>query len=165
MTTTTPDERLAELGIGLPDAPEPGGRYVQSRRLDRTLYLAGTISVTSDGEEWLGQVGDERTLEEGRRAARACARNVLARIRHVAGSLDAVDRFLHVDGYVNAVTGYGDSSTVVNAASELFVEVYGDDGEHTRTAVSVAGLPKNATVEVQAEVALGEAVLTGQDRD
>lgn len=156
MTTTTPDERLAELGIDLPDAPEPGGRYVQSRRLGRTLYLAGTISVTSDGEEWLGQVGDERSLEEGRRAARACGRNVLARIGHVAGSLDAVDRFLHVDGYVNAVAGYGDSPAVVNAASDLFVEVYDDDGEHTRTAVSVAGLPNNATVEVQAEVALDE---------
>jgi enamine deaminase RidA (YjgF/YER057c/UK114 family) len=158
--TTTPDERLAELDVDLPPAPEPGGSYRQSRRAGRVLYLAGTTSTTADGaEEWTGQVGAERTVEEGRAAARVCARNLLARIDHVAGSLDAVERFLHVNGYVNAVAGYGDSPLVVNGASDLLVDVYGEAGEHTRTAVSVAGLPGNATVEVQAEVLLAESAL------
>ena len=143
------EQRLLDLGIQLPEPPAPGGTYLPYRRAGPLVFLAGTISVLSNGTEWIGQVGAERTFDEGLEAARACGLNVLATLQSVTGSLDDVVQLLYVGGYVNAVAGYGESPAVINGASDLFVEVFGDAGRHARAAVCVAGLPKNATVEIQ----------------
>ncbi|MCC5842904.1 MAG: RidA family protein [Verrucomicrobia bacterium] len=143
------EENLKRLGLELPPAPVPGGKYLPFRRVGNLVYLAGVISVSEAAGEWTGQVGDERTLEDGRAAARVCGLNALAVLRSVTGSLDDVKQVVNVSGYVNAVAAYGQSPSVINGASELFVEVFGGAGEHARAAVSVAGLPKNATVEIQ----------------
>ncbi|MEM1222677.1 MAG: RidA family protein [Verrucomicrobiota bacterium] len=148
------EAKLAELGIDLPEPPQPGGNYLTHRRSGNTLYLAGVISFSSSGEEWTGQVGAERSLEDGYAAARICALNVLATIREITGSLDSVSQFLYVGGYVSAIPAYGKSPSVINGASDLFESVFGETGKHARAAVSVAGLPRNATVEIQVTVEL-----------
>jgi enamine deaminase RidA (YjgF/YER057c/UK114 family) len=101
-----------------------------------------------------GAGGDVRTVEEGYAAARLCALNVLATLREITGSLDAISQLLYLGGYVNAVAGFADSPLVINGASDLFIEVLGDAGQHARAAIAVAGLPKNATVEIQTIVEL-----------
>jgi enamine deaminase RidA (YjgF/YER057c/UK114 family) len=146
----SPESKLTELGITLPKAPTPGGNYLTHRQAGKVLYLAGTISCNADsGQEWLGQVGDERSLEDGYEAAKVCALNVLATIKEITGSLGTVKQFLYLGGYVSAIPAYGQSPSVINGASDLFEAVFGESGKHARAAVSVAGLPKNATVEIQ----------------
>ena len=148
------EEKLRSLNLALPEPPAPGGNYLTHRRVGSLLYLAGVISVGSDGSEWIGQVGDTRSLENGYAAARICGLNVLATIRDITGTLDSVKQFVYVGGYVNAVPNYGKSPSVINGASDLFEEVFGEPGKHARAAVSVAGLPRNATAEIQVTGAL-----------
>ena len=143
------EQNLQRLGIELPPPPQPGGKYLPYRRVGNLVYLAGVISVSETAGEWTGQVGDERSLDDGMEAARVCALNALAVLQSVTGSLDDVKQIVTMSGYVNAVAAYGQSPSVINGASELFAEVFGEVGEHARAAVSVAGLPKNATVEIQ----------------
>lgn len=150
----SPEEKLRKLGIDLPEPPTPGGNYLTHRRSGQVLILAGIISFDSTGQQWTGQIGDTRSLDDGYAAAKVCGLNVLATIRQITGTLDAVEQFLYVGGYANAVPGYGQSPSVINGASDLFVSVYGDAGQHARAAVAVAGLPKNATVEIQVTVEL-----------
>ena len=146
---TRAETRLDELGIVLPSPPEPGGNYLSFRRAGSLVHLAGVISVSDRLGSFQGQVGDALSLEDGYAAARLCALNALAVMRSVTGSLDDVSRLLYVGGYVNAIPAYGRSPSVVNGASDLFVEVFGEAGRHARAAVGVAGLPKNAAVEIQ----------------
>ena len=144
-----PEQRLQELGIRLPPPPPPGGNYLPFRRSGNHVHLAGVISLSETAGEWTGQVGGSRSLDDGYAAARVCALNALAVMRSVTGTLDDIPSLLYVGGYVNTVPGYGKSPSVVNGASDLFVEVFGDAGRHARAAVAVAGLPRNATVEIQ----------------
>lgn len=146
------EEKLKALGLELPPAPTPGGNYVPWRINGNTLILAGTISVKNGVVTHSGQVGAERTVEEGYAAAQVCALNTLASIKGALGRLDRVKEFLYVGGYVNAVAGFAESPQVINGASDLFVKLYGDAGKHARAAVAVAGLPRGATAEVQATV-------------
>lgn len=148
------ESRLKELGLELPRPPPAGGNYLPAVQVGKLLYLAGVI-CTRDGQmTHTGAVGRDHTIETGAEGARVCALNVLANLRAAAGSLDAVKRFVTVTGYVNAVAGFADSPLVVNGASDLFVQVFGDAGRHARAAVAVAGLPKDSTVEIQAVVEL-----------
>lgn len=151
---SSPESRLAALGLKLPSLPAPGGNYLPFVRVGNMLYLAGTI-CTRDGQmTHTGQVGAAHSVETAYEGARVCALNLLAAIAAGAGSLSKVKRFVTVAGYVNAVSGFADSPAVINGASDLFVAVFGDAGKHARAAVAVAGLPKNSTVEVQAVVEL-----------
>ncbi len=145
------ENRLAELGLTLPAAPSPGGNYVPHRIHGETLVLAGVISAR-DGVVTAGQVGHERTVEEGYAAARVCALNALAAIKGALGRLDRVQEFIYLGGYVNAVAAFDQSPQVINGASDLFAGLYGEAGKHARAAVAVAGLPRNATVEIQVTV-------------
>lgn len=146
--------KLAALGLTLPAAPTPGGSYVPHRIHGNTLILAGVISSFNGQMTHVGQVGREHTIETAREAAKICALNVLAAIQGALGSLDRVEAFLYVGGYVNAVAAFPDAPAVINGASDLFVELYGEAGRHARAAIAVAGLPKNATVEIQVTVAI-----------
>jgi enamine deaminase RidA (YjgF/YER057c/UK114 family) len=150
----TAEQRLRELAIQLPPPPPAGGNYRPYRRSGNQLFLAGVISIAQNGDSWQGQVGDSRTIEEGYAAARLCALNVLATLREITGSLDAISQLLYLGGYVNAVAGFDASPQVINGASDLFIEVLGEAGQHARAAIAVAGLPKNATVEIQTIVEL-----------
>lgn len=143
--------KLKELGITLPAAPQSGGNYLPARTVGPMVYLAGVIS-SHNGEIITGTVGAGRSIEEGYAAARACAISQLAVLAAHLGSLDAVKNIVTVNGYVNAVAGFEDSPKVINGASDLFVELFGDAGRHVRAAIGVSALPRNALVELQMTV-------------
>ncbi|MEM0966227.1 MAG: RidA family protein [Verrucomicrobiota bacterium] len=146
---TGAETRLIELGLSLPEPPKPGGNYLPFRKDGNLVFLAGVISCSPTAGEFIGQVGEDLSLEDGYEAARVCALNALAVMKTITGSLEDVEQILYVGGYVNAIPAYGKSPSVVNGASDLFVAVFGDLGRHARAAVAVAGLPMNAAVEIQ----------------
>jgi enamine deaminase RidA (YjgF/YER057c/UK114 family) len=142
------DARLAEIGIELPAPPAAAGSYVPTVRAGSLLYCAGTIALLDGRMTHTGQLGREQTVRAGYDSARICALNTLANIKAATGSLDAVKRIVFLSGFVNAVSGFADSPAVINGASDLFVEVFGEAGRHARAAVAVAGLPRNSTTEI-----------------
>jgi enamine deaminase RidA (YjgF/YER057c/UK114 family) len=145
------EARLVEHGIVLPAPPPAGGNYVAARTVGHLVYLAGVISTNSNGVI-TGTVGLNRSIEEGYMAARACGLTQLAVLRKHLGSLDLVKNVVSVNGYVNAVAGFPDTPKVINGASDLLIEVLGEDGRHVRAAVGVSALPRNALVEIQMTV-------------
>lgn len=149
----TIEEKLQQMGYTLPEPPTPGGNYLPWRISGTQLFLAGVIAVRDGEMTHTGQVGDTQSVESGYEAARVCALNVLAAIKGALGSLERVEAFLYMGGYVNAVAGFAQSPQVINGASDFFVELFGAKGKHARAAVAVAGLPKNSTVELQTIVA------------
>ena len=149
----TPTERLRELGITLPKPPAPVASYVPTLLVPiadgrSLLYIAGQIP-TRDGQRLTGRCPDEVDLDHAQEAARACAINVLAQIDGACG-VDNVEQLLQVSGYVLSADGFGDQPKVLNAASDLFGEVFGDAGRHTRVALGVSALPFSVTVEISA---------------
>src|SRR3984885_12222873 len=145
------DARLHELGISLPSLPAPGGNYLSAKTVGNLVFLAGVISADRDGVI-AGTVGLDRTIEEGYAAARACALTQLAVLQRHIGSLDIIKGIVSVNGYVNAVPGFPDTPKVINGASDLFIELFGESARHVRTAIGVSALPRNALVEVQMTV-------------
>ena len=145
------EARLQELGIALPAPPAAGGNYVSARTLGNIVYLSGVISTDSSGII-TGTVGVDRTVEQGYAAARCCALTQLSVVRRHLGSLDAVKSVISVNGYVNAVAGFEDSPRVINGASDLLIEIFGEAGRHVRAALGVSALPRNALVELQMSV-------------
>jgi enamine deaminase RidA (YjgF/YER057c/UK114 family) len=150
----TPETTVAALGLILPAAPTVAGNYVPTVRTGNLLYCAGTICARDGAMTHTGPVGRDQTVQTGYEAAQICALNALANIRAATGSLDHVTRIVMVNGFVNAIPGFSDSPAVINGASDLLVQIFGESGKHARAAVAVTGLPKNSTVEVQIIVEL-----------
>jgi len=141
--------RLAVLGIVLPEVPPPVANYVPWVREDNLVYLAGQIPIVNEVLLHPGKVPDQVSIEEGRQAARQCGIQLIAALNAACdGNLDRVRRCLRLDGFVASSAGFNQQSSVINGASDLMVEVFGDAGRHTRTAVGVSELPLNACVEV-----------------
>ena len=149
-----PEANLAQAGFTLPSPPAAAGSYVPTVRTGNLLYCAGTISMLNGQMTHSGQVGKEQTVESAKKSAEICALNTLANIKAAVGSLDQVARIVMVNGFVNAVDGFTDSPAVINGASDLFVQVFGEAGKHARAAVAVNGLPRGSTVDVQVVVEL-----------
>lgn len=149
---STPESRIAELGIVLPQPPAAAGSYVPTVRTGNLLYCAGTLPMVDGKLTHAGQVGREQTVETGAKAAENCALTTLANVRAALGSLDRVARVVFVSGFVNAVDGFTDSPAVINGASDLFLKIFGEAGRHARAAVAVNGLPRGATAEIQAVI-------------
>jgi enamine deaminase RidA (YjgF/YER057c/UK114 family) len=147
----TPEQKLISLGLTLPQLPAPGGNYVSAKQIGDLVYLAGAVSTGPAGVI-PGTAGAGSTIEDGYAAARACALTQLAILKRELGSLDRVAEVVSVNGYVNAAPGFGDSPAVINGASDLLVEVFGEAGRHVRAAVGVSALPRNALVEIQMTV-------------
>jgi enamine deaminase RidA (YjgF/YER057c/UK114 family) len=147
----TPEDQLAELGITLPAPPAPGGNYLSAKCVGALVYLAGVISTNASGV-MTGTVGLDRTVADGYTAARACALTQLAILKRELGTLDAVAEIVSLNGYVNAVAGFEESPAVINGASDLLVQIFGQSGKHVRAAVGVNALPRNAIVEIQMTV-------------
>lgn len=156
MTGTT-EKRLSELGIALPPAPAPVANYVPTVASGNLLFVSGQISRGGDGVTLTGKLGAGVDVAKGREAARICALNILSQANAALGSLDRIVRVVKLTGFVNAAPGFVDHPQVVNGASDLLVEVLGDRGRHTRSAVGVAGLPLDAAVEVEAIIEISRA--------
>jgi enamine deaminase RidA (YjgF/YER057c/UK114 family) len=143
--------RLRELGIMLPVPAAPQGAYVPWVKTGALLFISGQITMGLDGLEYVGTVGLEINVEVARRAARLAAINVIAQAASALdGDLDRVRRVVKVTGFVNAAPGFTQHPEVINGASELFAEIFGEAGRHARAAVGVSSLPRNVAVEVEA---------------
>jgi enamine deaminase RidA (YjgF/YER057c/UK114 family) len=153
---SSPEQKLLSLGLTLPNAPSPGGNYVSAKQLGNVVYLSGVISSGPDGVI-TGTAGAGSSIDEGYAAARACALTQLAVLRRELGSLDRIAEILTLNGYVNAAPGFGDSPEMINGASDLLVEIFGEAGRQVRAAVGVSALPRNALVEIQMTVRVKEA--------
>jgi len=143
------EARLKELGIELPAVSRPLAAYVPAVRTGRYVYVSGQLPVVDGKPAFTGKVGAEVTPEEGRRAARLAAINALAALAGAVGNLDSVVRIVKVTGYVASAAGFEGQPTVVNGASELLGEVFGEAGRHARAAVGVAELPLGVPVEIE----------------
>jgi len=152
--TMNPENKLAELGLTLPNPPAAAGSYVPTVRTGNLLFCAGTICVVNGQLTHAGQVGKEQTIETAKKAAEICALNTLANIKAAVGSLEQVARVVMVNGFVNAVDGFTESPAVINGASDLFLKIFDEAGRHARAAVAVNGLPRGSTAEVQVVVEL-----------
>ncbi len=148
--TSAIEERLTSLGVTLPRPAAPAANYVPFVESRGMLYISGQIPVGPEGIEFVGRLGEGFDIEEGRKAARLCAINVLAQARAALGDLDRVGRIVKLTGFVNAAATFNDHPKVVNGASDFMVEVFGEHGRHARSAVGVAGLPFGVAVEVEA---------------
>lgn len=144
-------DRLRELGVELPAPSAPGANYVPFVRTGNLLFLTGQLSQWNGERRFIGKLGREFGIEEGTQAARLCALNLLTHVRSALdGDLDRVVRCVRVAGFVNSTPDFLAHSQVVNGASDLFVELLGEAGRHTRMAVGVAALPYDVAVEVEA---------------
>ena len=148
----TPEERLQQLGVSLPTPAAPVAAYVPCVRTGNHVYVSGQVPLVDGKPSHTGHLGDDVTLEDGRAAARNCAINLLAALKAELGELSQVKRVVKVVGFVASAPGFTDMPKVVNAASELFGEAFGDAGRHSRSAVGVAALPLGVPVEVEAIV-------------
>ena len=154
--TMSADARLAELGITLPAAAAPVASYVPTVEAGGMLYVSGQIAF-KDGHLMTGRVGDDRSLDYGKDAARACGLMVLAQVKTALGSLDRVARVVKLGVFVNSTSRFTDQPMVANGASDLMIEVFGEAGRHARAAVGVAALPRDTVVEVDAVFSLHSA--------
>ncbi|ESR23585.1 RidA family protein [Lutibaculum baratangense] len=143
------EQRLQELGIELPTPAAPAANYVPFVKSGNLLFISGQVPMGRNGIEFVGKLGAGMEVEEGQRAARLCAINLLAQAKAAAGSLDQVLRCVKLTGFVNSAPDFGDQPKVVNGASDLMVDVLGEAGRHSRSAVGVAALPFGVAVEVE----------------
>lgn len=143
------NEKLAELGITIPDAPTPLAAYVPGQIVGNLLYTSGQIALQQGAIAYKGKVGGNLSEEEGIAAARICAINCLAVAKKLLGDLEKIERIVKLTVFVNCVDGYANEPKIANGASELLVELFGDNGKHTRSAVGVSGLPLDSAVEIE----------------
>ena len=146
---TGPAGRLAALGLTLPPVAAPVAAYVPAVRTGRYVYTSGQLPTVDGKLPAAGKVGDEVSAQDAAGMARTCALNALAAAASAVGGLEAIRRIVKVTGFVASAPGFSGQPQVVNGASELLIEVFGEDGRHARSAVGVAELPLNAPVEVE----------------
>lgn len=150
----TIEARLAERGIVLPAAAAPVANYVPWVVTGNLVFVSGQVTLVDGKPQYIGQLGKEFGVEDGAKAARLCAINILAQVKAACGDLDRVARCVRLTGFVNATPDFKDHPKVVNGASDLMVDAFGDKGRHARAAVGVASLPLGVAVEVDAIFAL-----------
>ena len=148
------DQRLAELGIALPEPAAPVAAYVPAVEIGGLLYISGQISVDASGNLILGRLGEDMNLERGIEAARRCGIMLIAQMRAALGSLDRVERVVKLGAFVNSAPSFTDQPKVANGASTLVQDVFGEAGRHARSAVGVPVLPLGVAVEIDAIVAV-----------
>lgn len=150
------EKRLEELGITLPAMSAPKAMYVPVVQSGKLCFVSGQIPMLDDQLLYTGKVGETRTLEDAQEAARICVINALAALRAHLGDLDRISRFIKVQAFVASRTGFDRQHIVVNAASQLLFDVFGEAGRHARTAVALNQLPLDATVEIEFIVEIKE---------
>ena len=144
------EKKLAEIGLTLPTPATPVANYIPFVRVGALLFVSGQICLDASGKLVAkGRLGDGVSVEDGQKAARACAINVLAQVKAALGDLDKVKQVARLGGFINSAPSFLEGPKVMNGASDLMVAVLGDKGRHARTTVGVAALPADAAVEVE----------------
>jgi len=146
---STPEERISELGLRLPEPAAPLASYVPTRRTGNLVYTSGQVPFVDGELRVLGKVGAEVSLEQAVEQARICALNCVAALKAEVGELSRVTRIVKVVGFVASAPDFYGQPQVINGASDLLGEIFGDEGKHARSAVGVAVLPSNVPVEVE----------------
>lgn len=142
------DDKLKTLGITLPTPPKPAGSYIPVVISGNLAFVSGQIPMQEGKVAYTGKVPTERTIEEAQSAAKICAVNILAQLNANLGSLDKISKIVRVSGFVNSTGDFTEHPKIINAASDLFFEIFGEKGKHSRIAVGVSSLPLNSTVEI-----------------
>ena len=141
---------LKKLNIELPKAPDPVGSYVAVAVAGDLIFISGQVSFNKDGKLIKGKIGKELNTEQGQEAAKYCALNLLAQLKKACnGNLDKVKKCIKITGYVNSIDTFIDQPKVINGASDLISNVFGEKGKHARAAVSASSLPLGAAVEIE----------------
>jgi enamine deaminase RidA (YjgF/YER057c/UK114 family) len=143
------EDKLAALGLALPEAAVPAYHYVPVTVHDGVAYVSGQLPRLAGGLAAVGKVGAEVSLEQAQEAARVCILQGLAALEQALGGLDAIERILKLTGFVASAPGFNQQPTVIDAASRLLTDLFGENGRHARSAVGVAELPRNAPVEIE----------------
>ena len=143
------DDNLKKLKIELPNAPDPVGAYVAYKKIDNFLFISGQLPISNDWKIIKGKIGKDLTLEDGQKASKLCAINIVAQVKKALnGDLDKVKNCIKITGFVNSTDSFTDQPKVINPASEILSTIFGDKGKHTRAAVSSNSLPLGAAVEI-----------------
>ena len=145
------EEKLKSSDIELPNPPTPAGSYVPVIRTGNLLFISGQIPMEDNKVIYTGKVSDDN-LETAQKSARMCAINIIAQIKRELGDLDKVSRIVRLSGFVNSVPEFSQQPKVINPASDLFFEIFGEKGKHSRIAVGVTSLPLNSMTEIDAIV-------------
>lgn len=148
------EKKLQEMGLELPVAPKPVAAYVPAVQSDNLVFTAGQIPFLNGELKYKGKLGKDLTVEEGYEAAKLCALNCLSVIKAVIGDLDRIEQIVKLNGFVNSVPEFSDQPKVINGASELVANLFGESGKHARAAVGSINLPMNAACEVEMIVRL-----------
>ena len=144
-------KKLSELNITLPDAPSPVGAYVAYKVVGNLLYISGQLPIDINGKMIKGKIGKDLTLEQGQEASKLCVANILAQAKKaMGGDLDKIKNCIKITGFVNSSDNFIDQPKVINPASETLAAVFGDNGKHSRAAVSCNSLPLGIAVEIDA---------------
>ena len=144
-------EKLNQLNIKLPKAPDPVGAYVAFKKVSNLLYISGQLPIGPDGKIIKGKIGKELTLEDGQKASKLCVINILAQAnKAVGGDLNKIKNCIKITGFVNSTDDFTDQPKVINPASETLSYIFGEKGKHTRAAVRTSSLPLGAAVEIDA---------------
>ena len=141
-------DNVKALSLEIPGVPQPKFEYVPWKRMGDVVYVSGQGPSKNGEDVYVGKVGAELTVEQGQEAARLCAINCIACLQQAVGSIDNVEEVLQVIGFVNSAPGFGRQPEVINGASKLLGEVFGESGKHTRAALGTSDLPGNIAVEV-----------------
>jgi enamine deaminase RidA (YjgF/YER057c/UK114 family) len=144
--------RLMELSIEIPDSPKPVAAYIPAKQTGNLVFTAGQLPMVNGELISMGLLGQDVEIDEANKAARICTLNALAAIKGVIGDLDRIKQIVRVVGYVASVPTFTQQPAVVNGASELLLEIFGENGKHARSAVGMAVLPLNASVEIELTV-------------
>lgn len=145
------DEKIKSLGINLPIPPSPAGSYIPVVRSGNLLYVSGQIPMEDGKVTFTGKVSDTN-METAQKSARICAINILAQLKKELGDLEKISKIVRISGFVNSVPEFTQQPKVINAASDLFYEIFGECGKHSRIAVGVSSLPLNSMTEIDAIV-------------
>jgi enamine deaminase RidA (YjgF/YER057c/UK114 family) len=147
------EEKILSLGIELPEAPRSAGSYAQVVIAANLVFVSGQIPVDPGSVpmqvKFKGKVGKDISLEEGQEAARLCTINALAQLKSVLGSLDKIRKFVKVSGFVNSDASFTNHPQIINGASDFIVQIFGEKGRHSRSAVGASSLPLNSAVELE----------------
>ena len=144
-------DNLKKYNITIPDAPDPVGAYVAYKVVGKLLYISGQLPIGNNGKIIKGKIGKDLSIEDGQEAASLCVINILAQVKKAMnGNLDKVKNCVKITGFVNSTDDFNDQPKIINAASEMLTNVFGENGKHTRAAVSSNSLPLGIAVEIDA---------------